>query len=39
MIFEEAVSNLIEWGDEFYNTPKIERVDHHTVKPDFNTPG
>ena len=39
LIFEEAVSNLIGWSDEFFSNPKPKRVDHHLVKPDFNVPG
>jgi creatinine amidohydrolase len=39
VIFEEAVSNLIEWADEFHAREFPPRVDHHTRKPTTDVPG
>ncbi len=39
LIFEEAVSRLTEWADEFHVRQYPSRKDHHVRKPDTPLPG
>ena len=39
LLFEEAVTRLIEWADEFYAREFKPRVDHHVRKPTTPVPG
>ncbi len=39
MLFEESVSRICEWADEFHAREYPPRVDHHTRKPTTDVPG
>ena len=39
LLFEEAVTRLIEWADEFHAREFKPRVDHHVRKPTTPVPG
>ena len=39
VLFDEAVKNLIEWSNEFYNRNPMSRKDHHTSQPLSDLPG
>ncbi len=39
LLFEEAVTRLIEWADEFHSRQFNDRVDHHVRTPTTPVPG
>ena len=39
MLFEEAVSNIVEFAEEFATRDFLPRTDHHTTPPSTPTPG